>query len=102
MKLRIESKKHRKEVKIETYGPLESIEDIIDLKSFVDVKSMTNEQLQEYLGTNENDRKKIVPALLFGSHKPYGPLPTKPHKKRFSHTRVFGHRKAPFLESNSA
>lgn len=54
-----------------------------------DLKDLTEEPHYEF---DNNIRKTISVASLFGSNKGFGPVPTKPKKKNFSHSRIFGNK----------
>lgn len=104
MELNIATKTRRKkEIKIEAYGPYESIEDIFPQiaaeagHQTLDLLTATPAELEAFQ-QKPDGRKKINPDKLFGSSKPYGALPVY-KRQPFSHTRIFGHRKAPPLPS---
>ena len=85
-------------------GDFQDIRDLVDAASTVDITNLaTYESPRDaaaaeagpYEGDN-NTRKQILVANLYGSHKPCGPLVKKQNfeQRRFSHRRLFEDKKA--------
>ena len=102
MELRLEKKNNKKSQteKMKQFGLLEDIitDDEIDNLKMTKIEFPNNNnddgykipmnEIQNNSKTNVNNTI-IHMNLLYGSNKPYGILPSKPHKQRFSHKRVF-------------
>lgn len=98
MFLRLEKKQLKKEAKLKDFGTSDEME-----PGFFDSFSTQPVQFpspQPFViptnggaTTKVNGNTKIHVERLFGASKPFGLLPSKPRKQRFSHSRVFGSRK---------
>ena len=98
MQLRLEKKANRKKKGggMKEYGFLEElgaeVNDIpmrpVEFPSKEDFLVPTNKLMG--VDPSSNGRTQLNMTLMFGSNKPYGLLPAKPHKQRFSMKRVFG------------
>ena len=98
MILRLEKKTKKKKAtttKMKDFGFLEEIEEDIDS---LDMKPIAFPPKSDYVvptnsletGNDANNGRNIIHMdRLFGSHKPYGVLPVRPHKQHFSHKRIF-------------
>jgi hypothetical protein len=97
MLLRLEKKAQRKKQSggMKDYGFLEElgneVNDIpmrpVEFPSKNDYLVPTNKLVG--VDPASNGRTELNMSLIFGSSKPYGMLPSKPHKQRFSMKRVF-------------
>ncbi len=99
MILRLNAKNAKKPVPVQPYGDFNYLQKNMDAErgDFMitlkgkDQTKLSPEDVTRILEGDNNSRKVVNVAALFGSHKSAGMLPHKHNKKQnFSHRRVFG------------